>query len=338
MAEGGPIFEPGKRKRLWNFGLGAGLLGAFLFGVRYAMRRPAQWLVPDSISPAIFATRVLHTTPGQIVYHESGSGQPLLFVHGIYPGASSYEWSKVYPGFTSRFRVLAPDWIGCGESQRPRTRLFAADYVRMLAEFVHATCGQERPILIGSGLGAGFCVYLASQHPELVSRLILFMPTAQRDLGRRRLSLRMKLASRIPGLNRLLYRNHHVTRAAVRDWLAGQVFVDPSLVTEEMVDVLTTCGRQYGAEYSILNLFEGRLAFDLEARMKTLAQPVTLLWGDQAMFPQLEWAYRLQPAIPHCNLIILEKCGPLAPLEAPGRLLEILRAQLESELGVFKVV
>jgi pimeloyl-ACP methyl ester carboxylesterase len=306
--------------------------------MRYAMRRPAPWLVPDSISPAIFATKVLHTTPGQVVYHESGSGHPLLFVHGIYPGASSYEWSKVYPDFASRFRVLAPDWIGCGESQRPKARLYATDYVRMLAEFIRATCGQERPILIGSGLGAGFCVYLASQHPELVSRLILHMPTAQSDLGRNRLSLRMKLASRIPGISRLLYRNHLATRNAVRLWLAGEAFVDPAQVTEEMVDVLTTCGRQYGAEYSIFNLLAGRFAFDLEARMKMLAQPVTLLWGDQAMFPQLEWAYRLQPAIRNCTLLILEKAGPLAQLENPARFLEVLRSQLESELGVFKVV
>jgi len=334
----GPIFKPKRKKGLWDFGIKAGLLGAFLFGMRYAMRRPLQWPVPDTISPAIFATKVLHTSAGQIVYHESGSGQPLLFVHGIYPGASSYEWSKVYPEFAARFRVLAPDWIGCGESQRPKARLYAADYVRMLAEFIHATCGQERPILIGSGLGAGFCVYLASQHPELVSRLLLFMPSAQADLGRKRLPWRTRLASRIPLVNRLVYRNHHVTRAAVRLWLTGQAFIDPGLVTEEMVEVLTTCGRQYGAEYSILNLFAGRLGFDLEARMKMLTQPVTLLWGDQPGYPRLEWAYRLQPSIRNCNLQILEKTGPLAPLEAPGRLVEVLRTQLESELGVFKVI
>ena len=336
--EEGPVFQPRKRKRLWNVGVGAGLVGALLVGMRFFMRRPAQLLVPDSISPAIFATKVLHTTTGQVVYHESGGGQPLLFVHGIYPGASSYEWSKVYPEFASRFRVLAPDWIGCGESQRPKARLFATDYVHMLSEFIRATCGSDRPILIGSGLGAGFCVYLASQHPELVSRMILHMPTAQCDLGRERVSWVVKLGSRIPVLNRLLYRNRLSTRAAVRQWLAEQALVDPAVITEEMVDVLTTCGRQYGAEYSVINLLSGRFVFDLEARMKMLPQPVTLLWGDQAMFPQLEWAYRLQPAIRNCTLLILEKTGPLAPLESPARLIEVLRSQLESELGVFKVV
>lgn len=332
-----PVFRR-KKRRLWGVGLGAGALGALFFGMKYAMRRPTQWLVPDTISPAIFATKVLHTPPGQIVYHESGSGQPLIFVHGIYTGASSYEWSKVYPEFAARFRVLAPDLIGFGESQRPDARLQIGDYVRMLAEFARATCGQERPIFVASGLGAGFCVYLASQHPELVSRLILYMPAGQADFGGRGISLSAKLASRTPLLNRFLYRNYHATQSAIRSWLVDRAFVEGNLVTDEMVDVLTTCAQQYGAEHSILNFQAGRVEFDLEQRLKTLSQPVTLLWGDQSAFPRLESAYRLQPAIRNCNLRIIENAGTLAALECPARLVEILRSHLDGELGLFKVV
>ncbi len=306
--------------------------------MRYAMRRPPQLLVPDTISPAIFATRVLQTPPGNIVYHESGSGQPLIFVHGIYTGASSYEWSKVYPEFASRFRVLAPDLIGFGESQRPNAKLQIADYVRMLGEFAKATCGQQPPIFIASGLGAGFCVYLASQHPELVSRLILYMPAGRADFGGQGVSLAARLASRAPLLNRFLYRNYYATKPAIRSWLADRAFVRPDLVTDEMVDVLTTCAQQYGAEHSILNFQGGRVGFDLEQRIKMLSQPVTLLWGDQSVFPRLESAYRLQPSIPNCTLRIIENAGSLAALESPSELVEILQTQLDGELGYFKVV
>ena len=48
----------------------------------------------------------------------------------------------------------------------------AEDYARSLAEFIRGTC-DEPPTVIASGLGAGFCVLLASQHPELVKRLFL---------------------------------------------------------------------------------------------------------------------------------------------------------------------
>src|ERR1700676_4401735 len=86
-------------RKIWGVSLGAGLLGAFVLTLRYALRPSAKPKLPDSISPAIFATRIFYTSRGQVVYHESGQGGPLVFVHGVYVGASSYECSKVYPTF-----------------------------------------------------------------------------------------------------------------------------------------------------------------------------------------------------------------------------------------------
>ena len=135
--------EQEKQKRLWNVGLGAGLLGAILLALRYAVRRPTSTPVPDTISPKIFTTKVLHTSRFPIVYHESGAGQPVIFVHNVCLGGSSYEWSKVYPEFAATHRVIALDLIGFGESARPNVQLSAADYVRILAEFIRATCRDD---------------------------------------------------------------------------------------------------------------------------------------------------------------------------------------------------
>ena len=82
-------------RKLFSAGLGAGLLGAIFVALKYAVRPATKSRVPDTISPAVFKTKVLHTSLGQMVYHESGSGPTLIFVHGICPGASSFEWSRV---------------------------------------------------------------------------------------------------------------------------------------------------------------------------------------------------------------------------------------------------
>jgi pimeloyl-ACP methyl ester carboxylesterase len=330
------MFRRKDRKQLWNVGLGAGLLGASLLAVRYAIRKPAKPRVPETISPAIFATKVLHTSTGQIIFHESGSGRPLVFVHGVYPGASSYEWAKVYPHFATIFRVLAPDLIGFGESQRPRAAMHAGDYVRMLAEFIRATTADEMPVLIGSGLGAGFCVYLASQHPELVSRLVLSMPTGWNDFGRHRLPFGLKLVSKAPLLNRFIYSNYQSTQSAIATWLARYAFADANAVTEEMVDVVAKCAQQYGAEHAILNFYSGRLNFDLESRIRAVTQPVTLLWGEKAPFPPLDWAYRLQPLIKRCNLAVIPSAGILPALEAPEGMIQALECELTEELRIYR--
>ena len=327
-----------KQKQLWNVGLGAGLLGAILLALRYAIRKPTSTPVPDTISPKIFTTKVLHTSRGPIVYHESGKGQPLVFVHNICIGASSYEWSKIYPEFVGSHRVIALDLIGFGESARPNLQLGAADYVRTLAEFIRSTCWENPPILIGSGLGAGFCVYLASQHPELVSRLILLSPTGSNHFGKEKLALASRLSSRIPMLNRFLYRNYMATKSAIQSWLARVGFVNPELVTPETVDVFTTCAQQYGAEYSILNLHSGLLNFDLESRVKMLTQPVTLLWGNQSVYPSVESAYWFQGAIKNCSLVLLQNAGVFAALESQQQVIDALREELQSELRVYKTI
>src|ERR1700736_1946728 len=123
-------------RQICGLSLGAGLLGAFILTLRYASRPSTKPRLPNWISPAIFATRIFCTSRGQLVYHESGQGGPLVFLHGVYVGASSYEWSKVYPHFTEPHQVLAADLLGFGESERPEAALSAVDHVRILAELL----------------------------------------------------------------------------------------------------------------------------------------------------------------------------------------------------------
>ncbi len=320
-------------RKFWGVGLGAGLLGAILVALKYAVRPATQARVPDTISPAVFKTKVLHTSLGQMVYHESGAGRTLVFVHAICPGASSYEWSRVYPEFAATCRVIAPDLIGFGESARPGGQIAAEDYGRALAEFIRATC-DEPPVLIGSGLGGGLCVLVASQHPELVSRLILHMPTGLTEFGQRQLSLSTKMAAAMPLLNRFLYRNYQLTNGAIRAWLTDFGFADASRVTDEVVDVYATCAQQYGAEHAIANLHAGRLCFDFEARIKMLPLPVTLLWSDATPTAPIEWAHRLRASLRNGTLVILPNVGPLGALEAPEQMTAILREQLQTGLRV----
>jgi pimeloyl-ACP methyl ester carboxylesterase len=291
--------------------------------------------VPDSISPAIFATKVLHTSAGAMVFHESGRGEPLLFLHSVWPGASSYEWSKVYPHFAATHRVLAPDLIGFGESARPSLAMGASDQARTLAEFLRASC-DEPATVVASGLGGGFAALLASQHPDLVGRLVLLAPTGLREFGKERVGLGTRIASHAPLLTRFLYRNHQSTPAAIRAMLARYCFAGRERVTDEMVEVFATCAQQPGAEHAIRNLQAGRFALDLENRLSTLTQPVHFLWGDQSVFPPPEWAERLA-AIPKTGtLTIVPDAGAMAALEAPERVAAALREVLDPGFRVVR--
>jgi haloalkane dehalogenase len=271
-----------------------------------------------------------------VVYHESGQGGPLVFVHGVYVGASSYEWSKVYPHFAGMHQVLAVDLLGFGESERPDVPLSAADHVQALVEFVRAKSGGERASIVASGLGAGFVTILAAQHPELVQRLILLMPMGRVEFGRRRLPKRYGVFSRMPLVNRTFYRRYLSTRIHIRGWLKSFGFVDPEKISEETVEVLTNCAQQFGADRAIFQWMSRRFDLDLEKRLAELSQPVTLVWGENAVNPSLESGYRLQPIAKQCNLVVLPNAGLLAPLESPMQVAAALVKELDPTIHIFK--
>lgn len=316
------------KKGLFGAGLGAGVLGAIFLALRYAVRPVTKARVPDSISPAIFRTKALHTSLGQIVYHESGSGPTLMFIHGICAGASSYEWSKVYPQFTDRHRVLAPDLIGFGESARPDANLTATDYARSMAEFIRGTC-DEAVTIVASGLGGGLSVLLASQHPEVVRQLLLWMPTGLTELGVRAVSISRRFASMAPVMHRFMYRNYESNRPAVRAWLAMHGFADASRITDETLDVYTTCAQQYGAEHAIRNLYAGRLNVELEERLRMVTQPVTFLWPGGSGEAHSELPGRLQGIARGSRLVLASsRLSQLAATESPAEMAALLAEEL----------
>jgi pimeloyl-ACP methyl ester carboxylesterase len=321
-----------RAKKSWRVSLGAGILGALVLAFRYAVRPIARPKLPETISPAIFATRLLPTSRGQIVYHESGQGEPLLFVHGVYVGASSYEWSKVYPFFAGTHRTMAMDLLGFGESERPNQPLSAADQVDVLAQFLQAKGDKEPATLVASGLAGGFAAMLAAQHPDLVQRLILVMPIGELA----GIPRRYRIISKVPLFKRALYRRHISGQAQVKKWLERYGFTQAEAVTAEDVNVISYFAQQWGAEYAVFRWLSGRFDLDLERRLSEIPHPVTLIWGDKVAYPPLEQAYRLQPVARRCSLAVMEHTGLLAALESPQAMVDVLGRELDRTIRVFK--
>jgi pimeloyl-ACP methyl ester carboxylesterase len=325
------------KRKLVRLGLGAGMLGALVLAFRFAKTPRSKLSIPQTISPAIFATRVLYTSPGQIVYHESGQGEPLIFVHGVYLGASSYEWSKVYPHFADRFQVIALDLLGFGESERSVRNMSVEDHVRALAEFLRAKCGDTRAVVVASGLGATFASIVAQKHPELVQRLVLAMPVADKNVLSRYLPPRLRWLTRVALRNVGFYRRYFASKAQVREWLVSFGFGDPERIDPEIIDVLANRAQQYGAQRAALHWLRYRKNLPLAESLAAVIQPVTLLWGEKAVYPGIEEGHRLQSILQHGSFVILEGCGILAALEEPAQLVELLDRELNPGLRVFRV-
>jgi len=326
------------RHRRTRLSVGAGLLGLAVLTARFALRPPPRTALPPAVFPAIFATRILPTRHGQLVYHESGQGEPLIFVHGVYPGASSYEWSRVYPHFADRYHVLAPDLLGFGESARPDLTLSADKHAELIADLLRAKTNGRRATIVASGLGAAFVARAAERFPELVLRVILFMPLGLDTAAQRRAYQRRRWLSFVPLLHRLLYRRYLISQPRIEAWLTTFGFGPDRPLDAETVQVLLHLAQQFGAERAQLQLLRNHFRVDLRGVLSVLQQPVTLLWSDSAIVPSLAEGYKLQTLPRQCTLRQVNGVGALAALEDPDQIKAILDDELDTTLRVYQAL
>ena len=108
-------------------------------------------------------------------YHDSGgAGAPVLLIHGSGPGVSAWaNWRLVMPALAQQARVIAPDMVGFGYTERPQGFVYSMDaWVRQAVGLLDAL-GIERTDLVGNSFGGGLSLALAIRHPERVRRLVL---------------------------------------------------------------------------------------------------------------------------------------------------------------------
>ena len=115
-----------------------------------------------------------------------GQGEPLVLIHGVYAGASSYEYRRVFDLLTRNHRVFAFDLLGFGRSAHPSLVYMPVLYEQLIADFVREVVGgADHPAaVIASTLSAAFTIRAAAERPALFSRLALIEPTGMESLAR----------------------------------------------------------------------------------------------------------------------------------------------------------
>lgn len=107
----------------------------------------------------------------KVAYTDLGRGAPVLLLHGI--PTWSYLYHEVVPLFEPHCRVLAPDFLGHGYSDRRDRfdRSLPAQSAMVLA--LLDALGIERATIVGHDTGGGVALILAIEHPDRVERLVL---------------------------------------------------------------------------------------------------------------------------------------------------------------------
>jgi haloalkane dehalogenase len=114
-----------------------------------------------------------HVLDSTMFHRESGTGTPIVFLHGN--PTSSYVWRHVLPAVGDPGRRLAPDLIGMGDSGKPAIDYTFDDHARYLDAWFDAL-GLDNVVLVGHDWGGALAFDWAARHPGRV-RGIAFSET-----------------------------------------------------------------------------------------------------------------------------------------------------------------
>lgn len=260
----------------------------------------------------------------QISVVEAGKGPVVLLVHGV--AGSRHNWDAVIPQLAERFRVVALDLPGHGESEKPRGDYSLGAYATVLRDLLEAL-GYRRATVVGHSLGGGIAMQFAYQFPDRCERLIL---VASGGLGRE-VSLLLRAAT-----------------------LPGSKWVLPVIANRRVRDALLEIGRylswspvrpspalrEFGRAYSSLADAGARGAFvdslrsviDLQGQRVSAMnrihlaayKPTLILWGARDPFIPVSHAVEASRRIPNSRLEIFERSSHFPQAEEPQRFAKVL--------------
>jgi pimeloyl-ACP methyl ester carboxylesterase len=250
----------------------------------------------------------------RLAYRVAGEAgaPPVLLVHGVYAGASSYEFRKNFLDLAGIFRVYALDLLGCGPSKRPRRRYEPEDVASQVEDFAREEIGVQTH-LISSSLSAALVLPAAVRSPRLFKKLVLICPTGlggSLDRPSGRLGEGIYNLFRAPVLGDALY-NVIVSRRGIRYYLDNMAYHDPKFVTDELVEDYYRTSHQPGAKYFPVAFVSGKLNLGLEDLWSRVPHKSFIAWGQEARTTPVSQAQQFTRKNPRAELKIFRDAALL---------------------------
>ena len=244
----------------------------------------------------------------QTNYHDAGDGEPVVLLHGSGPGVSAWSnWSRIIPRLSETYRVLAPDIVGFGFTDRPADANYHIKlWVGHLIGFLDAL-DLKRVTLVGNSFGGGLSLAASLRHGDRISRMILMGTPAgefeQTDLLRAGMAFQPSVENMATILKKFPY--------------------DPSIVTRELVEARYDASLRQGGQEAFKKLMppppppgQNPIVRGVpEDQLSNIDIPTLALHGreDRAVPP--ECGFKIAQNVPNADLHLFGQCGHWVQLE-----------------------
>jgi 2-hydroxymuconate-semialdehyde hydrolase len=247
--------------------------------------------------------------------HDAGKGFPIMLLHGSGPGVSAWaNWRLTIPDLAKEYRVVAPDLVGFGFTERPAGIRYDMDTWVRHAIGVLDALGLEKVGLVGNSFGGALALHLLIRHPERVERAVLMGAVGVSFELTPSLDVAWGYTPSVENMRKLL------------DLFA----FDRSLVSDELAELRYKASIRPGMQEAFSAMFPAprqRWIDAMAAReseIRAIDKEVLVIHGREDRIIPLSNAYKLLELIPRAQLHVFGRCGHWTQIEHSRRFNRLL--------------
>jgi len=243
-----------------------------------------------------------------IRYVEAGtSKENLLLIHGL--GASAERWEHVIPQFAKNYRVLVPDLIGFGLSDKPLVD-YTPDYLSEFTTKFLKKLDIDSVSIIGSSLGGQIGAEFAYQNNSMVKKLILVSPSGMMKHSTPALDAYVMAA---------LYPSDSSASNAFQ-MMSGSKNIDKKTV-RGFVERMKLPNAKMAFMSTLLGLKDAEV---ISEKLGSIKSPTLIIWGENDPVIPVKYAQSFVSEIDDCRFVKMENCGHTPYVEYPDKFYKIV--------------
>lgn len=263
---------------------------------------------------------------GNIRYNKKGNGTPLLFVHDLTSGSSSYEFHRLADNLTDKHEIYTLDLLGHGLSDKPSITYTNNLYEQLITDFTKNVIGKKTSV-IATGYSVPFVILACHNNPAFFDKMIFINPQSlysQNQIPSNQLKF-LKLLIETPVLGTFIY-NILNTRRSFEKTFREEYFYDRSKIKKKYIlNYLESSQLSgYSSKYSFASFIAKYMNTNIIYALKEINNSILIIGGKE----KEDIETTLENYAYYNNSIELEyipETKHLPQLEAPDEVLNLIK-------------